>query len=105
MPFEEDFETYSEATFSLIRDLIDEEKRDAGVFGLRMGGKFSAMCQLNKAGLPRYSSPVLRVCHITLSPEYDLTDKPLKEYAEVLINLLMGVLEVAHVDEIWIACT
>lgn len=95
----EEFDSYAEATFAVVRDLIREENRTAGVFALQIDGVFVAMCQVNKAGLPRYDSPVMRVRFITLSPEYDLTDKQLGEYAEVLVSLLMQVLQLAYMDE------
>ncbi|RWP62135.1 hypothetical protein [Mesorhizobium sp.] len=97
--YEEDFEGYAEATFSVIRDLIRTEKKKAGVFALKMNGSFVAMCQVNKAGLPKYDSPVLRVRFMTLSPEFDLADKSFHEYGDVLSSLLAAVLELAYWNE------
>jgi len=96
--YDEDFESYAEATFSVIRDLIRSEKTKAGVFALKMNGSFVAMCQVNKAGLPKYDSPVMRVRFMTLSPEFDLADKSIHEYGDVLVSLLATVLQLAYFD-------
>ncbi|WP_027052664.1 hypothetical protein [Mesorhizobium erdmanii] len=95
---EEDFDSYAEATFSVIRDLIETEKKKAGVFALQMNGVYVAMVQVNKAGLPKYDSPVLRVRFMTLSPDFDLTDKSMSEYGDVLVSLLAQVLSLAYLD-------
>jgi len=95
----EDFDSYAGSTFSIVRELVEERKRNAGVFGLKIDDKFAAMCQINKAGLPKYDSPVLRTRFMTLSPEYDLTNKTIAEYGDVLVELLMGVIELSVIDE------
>lgn len=95
----EEFENYAEATFSVVSDLIDTEHRKAGVFALHNGTQYDAMCQINRAPLPGYTSPVLRVRFITLSPEYDLTDKGVNEYGDVLVALLSEVLKLAYLDQ------
>lgn len=94
----EEFEGYAGSTFSIVRDLVEKEKRSAGLFGLEHGGKFSAMCQVNRAGLPKYDSPVLRTRFMTLSPEYDLTDKTIAEYGDILVALLGEVIGLAFLD-------
>ncbi|RWF51801.1 MAG: hypothetical protein EOS50_27010 [Mesorhizobium sp.] len=96
---EEDFDGYAEATFSVVRDLIHAEKKKAGVFALQMNGSYVAMVQVNKAGLPKYDSPVLRVRFMTLSPEFDLRDKSMAEYGGVLGSLLGQVLRLAYMDK------
>lgn len=63
----EDFDSYAGSTFSVISDLVEKEQKKAGVFGLKIGNSYSAMCQVNKAGLPKYDSPVLRTRYMTLS--------------------------------------
>lgn len=96
---DEDFDSYAEATFSVVRDLIQQEHRKAGVFGLKDGDTFLAMCQINTTPLPKYTGPVLRVRYMTLSPEYDLTNKTMSEYGNVLVKLLGEVLELAYLDD------
>lgn len=95
---EEDFDSYAEATFSVIRELIQTQKKNAGVFALQINGTYAALVQVNKAGLPKYNSPVLRVRFMTLSPEFDLTDKSISEYGHVLMSLLAQVLSLAYLD-------
>lgn len=95
----EDFEGYTEATFSVVDEIVTDFQRRSGVFALRQNGSHLAMCQVNLAALPGYEGPVLRVRFITLSPEYDLTNKTISEYGDVLVGLLGEVLELAYLDE------
>lgn len=95
----EDFDSYAGSTFSVISDLVEKEQKKAGVFGLKIGNSYSAMCQVNKAGLPKYDSPVLRTRYMTLSPEYDLTNKTISEYGDVLVALLAEVMGLAILDK------
>lgn len=94
----EDFEGYTEATFKAVRDLVINPQKNAAVYALEMGGQHVAICQLNKAGLPKYDSPVLRVRHMTLSPDFDLGEKPIDEYADVLIGILFEAVFIAMND-------
>lgn len=94
----EDFDTYEGTTFSVVRDIVETEEKKAGVFGLNMAGRYAAMCQVNTTPIKKYDSPVLRTRFMTLSPEYDLTDKPIAEYGAVLVGLLTEVLALAYLD-------
>lgn len=94
----EDFESYAGATFEVVKEIVEQEKKRAGMFAVRDNDRFHAMFQANTASLPGYNGPVLRVRFITLSPEHDLTDKPLTEYAEVLISVLAHALTIASND-------
>ena len=42
---------------------------------------------------------MLRVRFITLSPDFDLNDKPINEYGSVLVALLGEILGLAYFDE------
>lgn len=95
---EEDFDGYAEATLSVVREIIQEQKRKAGVFSLQNNGKHLAMCQLNRAPLPGYDAPVLRVRFITFCPDVDLRDLPQNEYGRMLVSLLAEVITVAKTD-------
>lgn len=95
----EDFDFYAEATFAVVSDLIEKENAKAGVFGLKIDGTYAAMCQVNKAGLPKYNSPVLRTRYMTLAPTYDFADKTTHEYGNVLVSLLFEVIKLAILDE------
>lgn len=95
---DEDFDGYAEATLSVVRDIIQTEKRRAGVFALQNKDKHLAMCQINRAPLPGYDSPVLRVRFVTFCPDIDLRDLPQNEYGRMLVSLLAEVLVVAKTD-------
>ncbi|TWH28915.1 hypothetical protein L611_003600000290 [Aminobacter sp. J15] len=95
----EDFEAYAGSTFAVVSDLVASEDKRAGVFGLQAeDNTFAAMCQVNKADLPKFVGPVLRTRFITLSPEYDLTDKSPLEYGSVLTGVFTEVLGLAYLD-------
>ncbi len=96
---DEDYDAYAEATLAAVRDIIEKENRRAGVFALRNQGKHHAMCQINKAGLPGYPTPVLRVRFMTLCPDIDLKDMPTSAYGDVLASLLKHVFLLAINDE------
>jgi len=95
----EDFEFYAGSTIAVVGDLISSEQKNAGVFGLKIDGSYAAMCQINRAGLPKYDSPVLRTRFMTLAPDYDLTDKSSTEYGNVLVSLLFEVVKLAITDD------
>lgn len=95
---EEDFDSYAEATLSVVRDIIRVEKKKAGVFALQNNDKYLAMCQINRAALPGYDAPVLRVRFITFCPDVDLRDLPQNEYGRMLVSLLTEVLVLAKTD-------
>lgn len=91
----EDPDTYIEAAFGPLEDLLVGDQTKAWVFALRSEGRYPAVCQVNRAFLPGYTGPVLRVRFITLSPEYDLTEKTSVDYGTVLIQLLLAVFKLA----------
>jgi hypothetical protein len=95
---QEDFDGYAEATLSVVRDIIQVEKKKAGVFALQNDEKYLAMCQINRAALPGYDGPVLRVRFITFCPDVDLQDLPQNEYGRMLVSLLTEVLVLAKTD-------
>lgn len=92
---EEDFDSYAEATLSVVREIVEVENKNAGVFGLKINGNYAAMCQVNRAPLPGYDSPVMRIRFITLCPDLDLRELPVTQYGSVLASLLTKVIELA----------
>lgn len=94
----EEFDSYAEGTFSVVRDLIDKEKEDAGVYAFYDEDHHISMCQVNVAGLPGYDSPVMRVRFLTLSPDFDFGDKSVDEYAIVLVTTLAGILALSDAE-------
>ena len=96
--YDEEFDNYAEGTFAVVRDLIDEELEKAGAFSFRVNGSHISMCQINVTGLPGYDSPVMRVRHLTLSPDYDFGEKSVEEYADVLVNTFSGILALSDIS-------
>lgn len=94
--YDEEFSSYAEGTFAMVGDLVEKEDKAAGLFAIKLNGVHVSMCQLNKASIPGYSSPVLRVRYMTLSPEYDYGDKNIDEYADVLVATFAMVLAVSN---------
>lgn len=97
--YEESLSDYAVGTFSVIDDLVREEQKKAGAFGFFNEDKFVAVCQINVAGLPKYTSPVMRIRHLTLSPDLDFGEKPIEEYANALVFTLAGILHLSDTHE------
>lgn len=94
--YDEDFSNYAEGTFAVVKDLLDDEGEAAGLFAITIDDVHVSICQLNKASIPGYSSPVLRVRFMTLSPEYDFGDKSVDQYADVLVATFAGILALSN---------
>ncbi|CVI22769.1 conserved hypothetical protein [Agrobacterium fabacearum CFBP 5771] len=94
--YDEDFGSYAEGTFSVVGDLVQQEGAAAGLFAVKVDGRHVSMCQLNRANIPGYTGPVLRVRYMTLSPDYDFGDKPVEDYADILIKTFATVLAVSN---------
>lgn len=92
----EDFNSFAEGTFSVVKDLLDDSGEAAGLFAIKEGDHHVSMCQLNRASIPGYSSPVLRVRFMTLSPEFDFGDKSIEDYSGVLVATFATVLAVSN---------
>jgi hypothetical protein len=96
----EDFEQYAAHTFEILSDLVEGQSPKAWVYALRESeNSFPVLCQVNRTPLPNFDGPVIRVRFVTVSPEFDLTEKPIKEYGKILIGLLLGVLDLAHASQ------
>ncbi len=95
---DEDIDNYASPTFAVISPLAQGNEPKAGLFALRMNGRHVAVCQINTAAIPKYDAPVLRVRYMTLSPEFDLTEKTPSEYGDMLVSLLFQVLKIAAFD-------
>ncbi|WP_439605455.1 hypothetical protein [Shinella sp.] len=94
--YDEDFSTYAEGTFAVVKDLVETEGEAAGLFAVKVDNAHVSMCQLNKASIPGYTSPVLRVRFMTLSPDYDFGDKSVEDYASILVATFATVLAVSN---------
>lgn len=95
---EEDFDAFASPTFEVVKDLVENENRKAGLFALKENDSHVAITQLNCATIPNYREPVLRARFITLSPTYDLTDVGTEKYSELLIELLFQVIRLGTLD-------
>ena len=94
----EDFNEYASGTFHVVRDLIAEKQRKAGVFAFWADNTHMSICQVNVAGLPRYDSPVMRVRYLTLSPDFDFGTKTIEEYANALVHAFAGILHLSDIE-------
>lgn len=92
----EEFSSFAEGTFTVVDGLLDDPQEAAGLFAVKLGEQHLSMCQLNRASIPGYTSPVLRVRFMTLSPEFDFGDKSVEEYSEVLVATFATVLAVSN---------
>lgn len=91
--FNEDLAEYATASLPVLQSLATEtQRRNAGVYAVRVDNCYTGLCQLNVAMLPGYDAPVLRVRHIVHSPRYDF-DQAIseEEYSKVLGDILAGV--------------
>lgn len=94
--FDEDFNSFAEGTFAVVSDLLNESGDSAGLFAVKDDDRHVSMCQLNRASIPGYSSPVLRVRFMTLSPEFDFGDKTIEDYSSVLVATFAAVLALSN---------
>lgn len=94
--FDEDFETYAPATFSILDPLALENSKKAGIFGLRDGSSMSAVCQANCTPLPGHPKPVLRVRYMTFSPRFDFGELEVQDYAKALVQLFFGIIDLSQ---------
>jgi hypothetical protein len=95
----DDFDLYQVSPISVVEDLVRNEPRvDAGVFGLEDDEGFHAICQVNCANLPGYSGRVLRVRMMYFAPSYDVGERNIEAYAEVLVRMFNEVLKLSDED-------
>jgi len=92
----EEFSSFAEGTFAVVADLLNESGANSGLFAIKGDEGHVSMCQLNRASIPGYSSPVLRVRFMTLSPEFDFGDKSVEDYSDVLVATFAAVLAVSN---------
>lgn len=96
--FGEDFRDYANASLGAIEELAQQPQvKNAGVYGLVEGNEISCICQLNAAFLPKYTGKVLRLRHLTLSPDFDFAeDITTERYVDVLSHMFAGAVGVAR---------
>lgn len=86
----EEFEGYAEATLRELEALAADGHPRAGVYALKDGESFVAVCQANCVPLPGYDGPVLRIRFMTVAPKYDFGVYSIHEYATLLISLFVA---------------
>ena len=75
----------------IFQELIGRANTRAGVFALKEGDSYLAVCQLNSAYLPGYTEPVMRMRHLTVSPTLDLSEDSALRYGRVLVEVFSEV--------------
>jgi hypothetical protein len=95
---DEDFETYTQIPLTVFREITEKDRDNTALYGLKTENGFDAICMLNHALIPGYDGPVLRVRHILLSPEFDLGDKQITDYAKTIVSILVNVLLLSEND-------
>lgn len=89
--YDEEFEDYASSIISVLKPICGNLERRAGVFAVFDEGAYHGICQLNCTTLPGYTSPVLRMRHLTISPHYDLGTREISEYAVLMVETVIGI--------------
>src|SRR5437763_137192 len=82
--FGEGFESYAPGVFSILDPLARDGHPRCGIYALTeaQNPEFLAFCQANRALIPGYPTPVLRVRMMTFSPRFDFGDVGVNDYAK-----------------------
>ncbi|SLN36174.1 hypothetical protein AQS8620_01286 [Aquimixticola soesokkakensis] len=95
----ENFEDYAAASMPILEELASSEptNRAAGVYAATDGnGKYIAACHANCSHLPGYDGKVLRIRHITFSPDFDFGDSHvLRSYEDALVSVFVGTISLS----------
>lgn len=92
---DEVFDDYFAHLYPLIKDDCGTEKKNTGWFTLDIDGESQLICMLNVALIKGYSSPVLRVRHIYLSPNLDLGASNVWKYADAMSGLIFQIFKMS----------
>lgn len=83
----------------LFLPLIGRNDKRAGLYAFRDNDHYEVICQLNTAGLPSYTKPVLRVRHITFAPRIDLSsDESIELYSNALVETFSAVVTLSVLE-------
>jgi hypothetical protein len=97
--FGEDFASYENEPIGVVKDLAEGPRRnDAAAFALHDGDRYAAVCQVNCTCIPGFSSEVLRVRMLYLSPHYEFGEYGLEDYSELLIDIFYGVIGISNCE-------
>ncbi|WP_370319532.1 hypothetical protein [Oricola sp.] len=94
----EDFADYASGTFSVLKEIIDEEHEKAAVFAFLSEKSHRSICQVNTKLIPGYDSPVMRVRFMTMCPDLDFGDNPIDDYIHALVHLFAGAMAISDED-------
>jgi hypothetical protein len=90
----EDFSTFTIGSLGPLDAIAS--KQTSGLFALEDDETVHAFCQASRLLVKEYPLPVLRVRFVTVSPRYDLGVLGTAEYAQIMVQLLSGVVWLAR---------
>jgi hypothetical protein len=95
--FDAEIENFARQSLSHARSIASEVEPDPryGIFGLKLGGSYSAIIHANRAGLPGTSGWTLRLLWVLLAPRYDFAEITLEEFAGIAASLVHGAVDIA----------
>lgn len=90
--YDEDFDAYSLATFSVLDPLARQGHPRSNVYGFFVRAECQMICEANRTMIPGYEGFVLRVRNMTFAPKFDFEDQTVETYGHALVGLFGGVL-------------
>lgn len=95
----EEFDEGYQLQPDLFLPLIGRNDKKAGLYAVRGDNHYESICQINVAGIPGYSKPVMRVRHVTFAPRIDLADDESVElYSSALVETFYAVVQLSDGD-------
>jgi hypothetical protein len=94
--YDEEFEGYAVATFSVLDPLAELGHPKSGVYGFYVNEDCQMICEANRTMLPGYVGYVLRVRNMTFAPKFDFEDQPVNTYGNALVGLFGGILGLSN---------
>lgn len=93
--FDEDYQLQPD----LFLPLIGRNDKKAGLYAIQDNDHYESICQINVAGIPSYTKPVMRVRHITFAPRIDLaSDEAIEAYSNALVETFYSVVKLSDED-------
>lgn len=93
--FDEDYQLQPD----LFLPLIGRNDKKAGLYAIRDNDHYESICQINVAGIPGYTKPVMRVRHVTFAPRIDLADdESVEVYSNALVETFGAVIQLSYDD-------
>lgn len=86
----EDFSTFAMGSYSAFDTLI-KDNANPSLYCLSDGERIHAVCQVSRMLMSKYSSPLLRVRCVSVSPVYELGLAGAGEYAQIMVALFSGI--------------